>query len=35
MDDYWLAPKGPEACLHDQVTKAFIRDRLAAKIGRP
>lgn len=35
MDDYWLSPKGPEACLHDEVTKMFIRDRVAAKIGRP
>jgi hypothetical protein len=35
MDNYWLSQKGPVACLHDSVTKAFIRDRLIAKIGRP
>jgi hypothetical protein len=35
MDDYWSSAKGPEACLHDAVTKAFIRDRVAAKISRP
>ena len=35
MDDYWQSTKGSVACLHDTVTKAFIRDRVAAKIGRP
>jgi hypothetical protein len=35
MDDYWHSPKGPVACLHDSVTRTFIRDRLIAKIGRP
>jgi hypothetical protein len=35
MDNYWLSPKGPVACLHDSVTQAFIRDRMVAKVGRP
>jgi hypothetical protein len=35
MDNYWLSAKGPVACLHDAVTKAFIRDRVAAKVSRP
>ena len=35
MDNYWLSQKGSNACLHDSVTKAFIRDRVVAKIGRP
>lgn len=35
MDNYWLSSKGPIACLHDAVTKAFIRDRVLAKIKRP
>jgi hypothetical protein len=35
MDNYWLSVKGSLACLHDTVTKAFIRDRVAAKITRP
>jgi hypothetical protein len=35
MDNYWLSPKGPITCLHDSLTRAFIRDRLIAKIGRP
>jgi hypothetical protein len=34
MDNYWLSSKGPGACLHDAVTKAFIRDRVTAKISR-
>jgi len=35
MDNYWLCGKGPIACSHDAVTKAFIRDRVVAKINRP
>jgi len=35
MDDYYQSTTGPEACLHDQITKRFIRDRLLAKINRP
>jgi hypothetical protein len=35
MDNYWLSGKGSNACLHDSVTKAFIFDRVAAKIARP
>jgi hypothetical protein len=35
MDDYWKSTKGSVACLHDIVTKAFIKDRVAAKISRP
>src|ERR1700722_8457674 len=35
MDNYWLSSKGPIACLHDAVTKAFTRDRVLAKINRP
>jgi hypothetical protein len=34
MDNYWLSSKGPIACLHDAVTKAFIRDRVLVKINR-
>jgi hypothetical protein len=35
MDNYYLSTKGAVACLHDQVTEQFIRDRMAAKISRP
>jgi hypothetical protein len=35
MDNYWLSPKGPIACLHDSVTVTFVRDRVLAKIARP
>jgi hypothetical protein len=35
MDNYWLSPKGPVACLHDSLTEAFIRDRMLTKVGRP
>ncbi len=35
MDDYWLAGSGiPEHCQHDRITRAFLRDRLLAKINR-
>jgi hypothetical protein len=37
MDDYWLASTGaggPEACQHDKITRAFLRDRILAKMSR-
>lgn len=35
MDNYWQAPGGiPEHCLHDRVTRQFLRERLLVKICR-
>jgi hypothetical protein len=35
MDNYWAAPNGvPEHCLHDRVTRQFLRERLLVKICR-
>ena len=35
MDDYWQSPAGSVVCQHDQVTRAFILDRVKVKVGRP
>jgi hypothetical protein len=35
MDNYWAAPGGvPEHCLHDRITRQFLRERLLVKICR-
>lgn len=34
MDNYYLSPTVPEDCLHDQITRRFLADRLLAKISR-
>jgi hypothetical protein len=35
MDNYWQAPGGvPEHCLHDRITRQFLRERLVVKINR-
>ncbi|MBI1916342.1 MAG: hypothetical protein HYS12_16660 [Planctomycetes bacterium] len=35
MDNYWLAASGvPEHCLHDRITRQFLRERLLARISR-
>ena len=35
MDNYWRAPSGQQiSCRHDQITSAFIRDRMKAKLVR-
>jgi hypothetical protein len=34
MDNYFLSPRGAEACVHDKVTREFLRDRLLAKLDR-
>lgn len=35
MDDYWQAPDGvPEHCEHDRITRAFLLDRVRAKMRR-
>jgi hypothetical protein len=35
MDNYWQAPSGiPEHCLHDRITRQFLRERLLVKICR-
>jgi hypothetical protein len=35
MDDYWKAPGGaPEHCLHDRITRQFLRERLVVKVNR-
>jgi hypothetical protein len=34
MDDYWQTT-APIACLNDRITRAFLRDRILAKVGRP
>jgi hypothetical protein len=35
MDNYWVAPGGtPEHCLHDRITRQFLRERLLVKICR-
>ena len=35
MDNYWAAPSGiPEHCLHDRITRQFLRERLLVKICR-
>ena len=34
MDNYWKASGGYLASRHDKLTKAYIRDRLAAKVSR-
>jgi hypothetical protein len=35
MDNYWAAPTGrPEDCLHDRITRQFLRERLLVKICR-
>lgn len=35
MDNFWQAPGGPpERCMHDRITRQFLRDRLLAKFGR-
>lgn len=36
MDDYWkaAAPRTPESCVFDKITRQFLRDRLLAKLGR-
>jgi hypothetical protein len=35
MDDYWRSSSGSVTCMHDQVTRQFILDRVMAKAGRP
>jgi hypothetical protein len=35
LDDFWLAAGGPEACRHDQITLAFLTDRIRALMSRP
>jgi hypothetical protein len=37
MDNYYMACRGhsPLQCEHDRITRAFLRDRLLVKIGRP
>ncbi len=34
MDDYNSLTTQPELCLHDKITKAYIMDRIAAKVSR-
>jgi hypothetical protein len=34
MDNYWLASGGPLLAVHDKLTKAYILDRVAAKVSR-
>lgn len=34
MDDYWQASAGPMMCQHDQLTRAYILDRVHAKATR-
>jgi hypothetical protein len=35
MDNYWQAPGGrPELCQNDRITRAFILDRISAKMGK-
>lgn len=34
MDNFWLASGGPMLSLHDKMTKAYILDRVAAKVSR-
>jgi hypothetical protein len=34
MDDFWRTAGGPMLSVHDKMTKAFIMDRIAAKVSR-
>ncbi len=34
MDNYWLSFDTPRRCRLDQLTYAWLRDRLVAKLGR-